>query len=111
MNVRIPKYQLITPVNFDDSTSVYTDGAPPQIKPMPGCFAIMATNVGDTIVHVNDKILYPGIPGTNVGDSVVIGGLFGYEYKGFIRIVFTAPVGAAPQVEITQLFVPKEQNV
>ncbi len=105
------KYQVLAPINFDDTTSIYTDGVSPQIKPMPGCFAVMATNIGDTIVHVNDKILYPGVPGTSVGDSVVIGGHFGYEYKGFIRILFNQPVGALPQVEVTQLFVPKEQNV
>lgn len=105
------KYQVIAPINFDETTTLYTDGAPPQIKPMNGCIGYMATNTGDTIVTVNDKVLYPGVPGTNVGDSVVIGGHFGYEYKGYIRIVFAAPVGTLPQLELTQLFVPKEQNV
>jgi hypothetical protein len=106
-----PKYQVVAPINFDDNTSIYGPGAAPQIKPMPGCFAVMATNTGDTIVRVNDIILYPGVIGTNVGESTVIGGHYGYEYKGFIRIVFNTPAGAQPEVAITQLFVPKEQNV
>lgn len=104
------KYEPGPPINFDESTTIYTPSASSQIKPMPGCFAVMATNIGDTIVYFNDKILYPGVPGTSVGDSVVIGGHYGYEYKGFIRILFASPVGALPQIEITQQFVPKEQN-
>jgi len=104
------KYQVIAPIYFDDNSSVYTPSASPQIKPLPGCYAFMATNIGDTIVTVNDEILYPGVPGTSVGDSITIGGHYGYEYKGFIRIQFATPAGTLPQVSIKQLFVPKEQN-
>jgi hypothetical protein len=110
MNQRSSKYQIIEPVNFDEITAVYTPTSSPQIKPMPGCMGYMATNIGDGIVHVNDKILYPGVVGTNVGESVIIGGYYGYEFKGMIRLVFDQPVGAQPQIELTQLFVPKEQN-
>lgn len=105
------KYQIVAPINFDEATNVYTNNSSPEIKPMPGCMGYMATNIGNSIAHVNDKILHPGVPGTSVGESVVIGGYFGYEYKGIIRIKFDQPVGTLPQIELTQLFVPKEQNV
>jgi hypothetical protein len=62
------------------------------------------TNIGDTIAFVNDKILYPGIPGTFVGDSISFGEASGKVYKGVIKIKFAAPAGVLPQVEVSQLY-------
>ncbi len=92
---------------FDMMATTYKANTP-QVKPREGCFAVMATNVGDDAVTVNDMILYPGVIGTSLGDSRTFGGHFGYEYRGIIRIAF-AGVGANPAVEIVQEFVPDQQ--
>lgn len=64
----------------------------------------IATNLGDTTAEVNGIQLLPGVPGTSRGDSVTIGGNAGEQYLGPIRLSFTAPIGAAPLVEIIQKF-------
>lgn len=63
-----------------------------------------ATNLGDTIAEINGIQLLPGVPGTSRGDSITIGGNYGEEYIGPIRLAFANPAGAAPLVEIIQKF-------
>ena len=66
-----------------------------------GCNGFTATNVGDTIVRVNDVLLYPGTIGTNLGDSVQIGGNENEIFAGYIKVVFNIG-GANPNVQIVQ---------
>lgn len=66
------------------------------------CNGFTVTNVGDTIVLVNDQIFYPGTIGTNLGDSRSYGGNEGEIYKGVIKVAFQQPVGANPQIELVQ---------
>lgn len=84
-----------------------TTGAVPYnaggfITKVDNCNGFIATNTGDAPVNVNDRILYPGVPGTNNGDSITIGGNFGELYFGNIKIDFGA--GANPEVTIEQKF-------
>ena len=48
------------------------------------CNGFTATNTGDNIVTVNGAILYPGVPGTSLGDSRSFGGNENEEYAGYI---------------------------
>lgn len=69
------------------------------------CFAYAATCLGDTIVEVNGHRLFPSAaPATIVGDSISIAAPDGELFKGVLTIKFVAPIGAAPNVEITQLY-------
>lgn len=67
------------------------------------CFAVMFTNIGDTIARVNNMIVYPGVPGTSLGDSRTIGGHVLDIYKGNITLSFDVG-GANPHIEIVQLY-------
>ena len=79
---------------------------------MPGCFALMFTNLGDTIVTVNDMVLFPSAtPATALGDSRSIGGHWLDIYKGNISIKFIQPVGANPRVEVVQQFYVKKATI
>lgn len=68
------------------------------------CNGFTVTNTGDTIVVVNDTILYPGTPGTFLGDSRSFGGNKGELYVGKLKVSFVLPLGVLPQLEITQKF-------
>ena len=68
------------------------------------CNGFTVTNTGDTIVLVNDTILYPGTPGTFLGDSISFGGNRGEIYVGKIKVSFVQPVGVIPQLQLTQKF-------
>lgn len=70
-----------------------------------GCFAFMFTNVGDTIAEVNGMVIFPSAtPGTSLGDSRTIAAHEFDFYTGNITLSFRAPVGAAPSVELIQLY-------
>lgn len=86
--------------------SVQVYNAPAQINVEPNCKAIMLTNVGDTIVHVNGMVLFPSsTPATDIGDSRTIGGDENEIFKGLVlRLAFNLPLGAAPALEVVQLF-------
>jgi len=74
-----------------------------------GCTGFMFTNTGDTIAQVNGMVIYPGNPGTLIGDSRSVAGHKNDVYKGNIQLKFVAPIGALPSVEIVQLFYVDEQ--
>jgi hypothetical protein len=75
-----------------------------QIDVVDGCFAFMFTNVGDTNATVNGMVVFPGTPGSVLGDSRSAAGQLLSLYKGNITLAFATPLGAAPLVEIVQLF-------
>jgi len=92
-----------------------TTGAQPYnqstfVKRVQNCNGFIAVNTGDEIVTVNDRILYPGVPGTNNGDSITIGGNFGEIFLGNIKIAF-AGGGAAPEVTIDQKYYILDKNI
>jgi hypothetical protein len=66
------------------------------------CNGFTVTNIGDTIVKVNDQIFYPGVPGTSLGDSRSFGGNEGEIYMGRLKVAFQTPLGVAPQIEVVQ---------
>lgn len=69
------------------------------------CNGYRATNTGDTIAWVDGQILYPGIPGTSLGDSVTVGGNFGEIFLGHIKVEFdTTGGGTQPEIQIDQKF-------
>jgi hypothetical protein len=69
------------------------------------CFAFMFTNVGDTIATVKGMVIFPSAtPATALGDSRSISAHKLDIYKGTMDLSFRAPVGAAPGVEIVQLY-------
>lgn len=78
----------------------YTPGQ--TISRVQNCNGFTVTNTGDSIVRVNGRTLYPGVPGTSLGDSISIGGNHGEVYTGNINISFGA--GAAPACEVEQKF-------
>lgn len=86
--------------------SVQVYNAPQQITVQPKCKAIMLTNVGDTIARVNGMVLFPSAtPATDAGDSRTIGGDENEIFMGLVlRLAFDIPGGAAPALEVVQLF-------
>jgi hypothetical protein len=88
--------------NYNIATNIYTKSQ--FVRVVTNCNGYMATNIGDTIVTVNDMILYPGTPGTIIGDSRSVGGNEGEIYTGVIKISFSVPLGVLPQVEIVQKY-------
>ena len=66
------------------------------------CNGFTVTNIGDTIVKVNEQIYYPGVPGTSLGDSRSFGGNEGEIYTGPLKVAFQQPLGANPQIELIQ---------
>lgn len=70
-----------------------------------GCFAFMFTNLGDTIATVQGMVIFPSAtPLTSLGDSRTIAAHELEVYTGNITLSFRAPIGAAPAVEIVQLY-------
>lgn len=86
-----------------DTTGAQLYTTSQQITRVDNCNGFTATNMGDDPVRVNDQLLYPGVIGTNVGDSMVIGGNYGEVYMGRILISFEG-TGANPSVSIIQKF-------
>jgi hypothetical protein len=81
---------------------VSTAGRVPLVE---NCFAIMFTNLGDTIATVNGMIIFPSLtPATSLGDSRSLSGHLMDLYKGNLNLAFQQPLGVAPLVEIVQLF-------
>lgn len=88
---------------YNETVQVYTTNE--YVPVSKGCFAYMFTNVGDTIAFVNGMRIFPATnPATTLGDSRTISGHEFDEYVGNITLSFQAPVGAAPAVEIVQLY-------
>lgn len=85
------------------SVSTYNNAR--QIPRMENCFAIMFTNIGDTAATINGMVIFPNAtPGAALGDSRSVGGHLMDLYMGNITLAFRPPIGAAPLVEIVQLF-------
>lgn len=94
-----------------DQTGAITYDTTRDVEIVDRCFSIIATNLGDTIVRVNEMILFPSAtPATDAGDAIELSGLS--EGDTFaskkIRIKFQQPLGAAPLIEINQLYYLKE---
>lgn len=88
---------------FNETTVNYQAGANVQIQ--RHCFAYSVTNIGTSIVEVNGKRLFPSAaPATIAGDSLSVSAPAGQVYKGVLKISFIAPLGAGPNVEVTQLY-------
>jgi len=88
---------------FNETVNTYQTGRGVILEKK--CFAYAATCLGDTIVEVNGHRLFPSAtPATVVGDSISIAAPDGELFKGVLTIKFVAPIGAAPNVEITQLY-------
>lgn len=86
----------------------YTTGG--FITRVDNCNGFIATNTGDDIVTINDRVLYPGVPGTSNGDSISIGGNFGELYFGNLKVAFSG-IGANPQITIEQKFYSFPDNL
>jgi len=91
-----------------------TTGAVPYItgttvKRVNNCNGFVAINTGDTVAFINDQVLYPGVPGTIIGDSLSIGGNAYEIYLGNINIRFTG-AGVNPEVTINQKFYTLPNN-
>lgn len=86
-----------------DTTDAELYTASTVVKRVQNCNGYIAVNTGDTIVRINGMVLYPGVPGTSVGDSMTEGGNAGEIFLGNIKIVFDGG-GAAPEVSIKQKF-------
>lgn len=80
------------------------------VKRVNNCNGFIAVNTGDEIAVVNDQVLYPGVPGTNLGDSKTVGGNAGEVFLGNIKITFNGG-GANPEVTIDQKFYILEENI
>jgi len=76
-----------------------------QVIRVPNCCGFMFTNVGDTIATVNGMVIFPSAtPATALGDSRTISMQEGEEYVGNIDLSIRVPLGAAPAVELVQMF-------
>lgn len=65
----------------------------------------VATIIGDTAAQVNGRLMFPSLtPATVLGDSR--SWVFNRDeiYTGSIEIIFLAPIGANPLIEIEQKF-------
>jgi hypothetical protein len=88
---------------YDMTVQVYNQNT--YIPVAHKCFAFMFTNVGDTTATVKGMLIFPSAtPATALGDSRSISGHKLDLYKGTMDLSFRAPVGAAPAVEIVQLY-------
>jgi hypothetical protein len=103
LNIKSEKTSGGVPVQtWQESVQLYSISTP--VATQKNCFALMFTNVGDTIVRVNNMILFPNTnPATGLGDSRSIAAHRTDLYKGSINVSFDNPGGANPLVEIVQL--------
>jgi hypothetical protein len=93
----------LTNRSYNMTVQVYRDSI--YVPVARGCFAFMATQVGDTTATVNGMVLFPSAtPLTALGDSRTIAAHKGDVYTGNITLSLLAPVGALPGVEIVQLY-------
>lgn len=91
---------------FNYNTRVYTTSG--RVPVAENCNCITFTNTGDTTVTIDDMVLYPGTPGSILGDSRSIGGNEGEILaKKDVVVSFSVPAGALPAVEITQKYYVK----
>ena len=96
----------MTKQKFQFDTQVYS--ASKRVQLFGDCNSLTLVNTGDNIVTVENIILYPGTPGTNVGDSFSIGGNEGEILdKKDLRVVFNSPATAGQQIMITQKYFVK----
>lgn len=86
---------------YNNIVNIYT--ASKNVEVDRKCIRYQFTNVGDTIATVNGMIIYPGVPGTSLGDSRSISGFENDLYRGNIEVSFIVPIGVAPAVEIVQI--------
>lgn len=91
---------------YNNIVTIY--GRSEQATMSKKCVRYMFTNTGDTIVKVNDMIVYPGVPGTSLGDSRAISSFEDDLYRGTLEIAFQQPLGANPQVEVVQIVLMEE---
>lgn len=84
--------------------SVGTYYASQFVRVVQHCNGYMVRNIGTSTVTVQGMILYPGVPGTSIGDSVTIGGNRDEIYSGNIIVSFPVPAVAGQLVEITQKY-------
>lgn len=90
------------PRSYNINVLTYSESG--QIIRVPGTFAFMFTNIGDTVARVNGMVIFPAaVPGTTLGDSRTVSGHEDELYMGNITLAFD-PGGAAPLVEIVQSF-------
>ena len=90
-------------LRYNYQVNVYTQTQ--RVEVVQSCNSITITNIGDTIATVDGMILYPGTPGTSLGDSRTIGGNQAeILHKKEIVLQFDVPVGASPKIEIIQKF-------
>jgi hypothetical protein len=88
---------------YNMSVQVYSENT--YVTVQKKCFAFMFTNIGDTTATVKGMVIFPSAtPTTALGDSRSISGHKLDIYTGTMDLSFRAPVGAAPQVEIVQLY-------
>jgi len=105
----MPDKELPPYRKYNTQTNVYnTSQTVPRAKLLNG---YVATNIGDTTVTVNRKVLFPSAtPATVQGDAFSIGGNEGEIFVGEgIDIAFIG-AGVAPAVEIVQKFYVDKQN-
>lgn len=89
---------------FDFNVQVFTRSA--FIDVVERCNAISITNVGDTAARVDQILLFPSAtPATVLGDSASIGGNQNEVLsRQQLQLIFVAPVGAAPAIQVIQKF-------
>lgn len=88
---------------FDVVVQVYNENS--YITVAPNCFAFMFTNIGDTTATVKGMVIFPSAtPTTALGDSRSISGHKLDVYTGNMDLSFRPPLGAAPAVEVVQLY-------
>lgn len=95
--------QDLKTISYNMTVQVYSQNA--YITVAKNCFAFMFTNVGDTIATVQGMVVFPSTtPATALGDSRTIAAHELEVYTGDMNLSFRAPVGAAPAVEVVQLY-------
>jgi len=68
------------------------------------CNGVSIRNLGDTPATINGVRLLPSLVAGQTGESVQFGGNLGELYRGRLSLVFIAPAGVAPLVEVIQKF-------
>lgn len=88
-------------VKYNITVNTYT--APMQITRESLCNGATITNTGDKTARINNILLYPGVIGSVLGDSVSIGGNENEIYTGQLTLSFEG-AGANPSVQVIQKF-------
>jgi hypothetical protein len=97
------KLDINEPRAWNYSAALYSSAQ--QVIVVENCFAFMFTNLGDTTATVNGMTIFPSAtPATSLGDSRSLAGHLMDLYKGLLTLAFIQPLGAAPLVEIVQLY-------